>query len=69
MQLLLQLLYEAGCLFFTACMSKQIDVGMARTVYIYVYIHHVVGEFQAIKSEYTPYIYGSGQLLVYAITR
>ena len=35
--------------------------GLARTVYIYVYIHRIFGDFQAKNTVCTPYIYGSGQ--------
>jgi hypothetical protein len=38
-------------------------VGLARTVYIYIYIHRTFGDFQAKNTVCTPYIiYGSGQL-------
>ena len=45
----------------SVCLTHSAYVGLARTVYIYVYIHLIFGDFQAKNTVCTPYIYGSGQ--------
>jgi hypothetical protein len=37
------------------------EVGLAKTVYMYVVYDRIYDEISARNTEYTPYMYGSGQ--------
>jgi len=48
--------------------SVLLFLGLAKTVYIRIYIHRIFGDFHAKNTVCTPYIYGSGQPYLFHTT-